>query len=482
MLRRKHRSGDAHGRVTDPKDERFSVPLPTLSGTTKDGIISVDDARILYEQAMKDAVLSTYTWPTRPSSDGYYHIQVEDRTKKNGRRQIKAKTIEELEEKVFEYERGLRGWVKKTFAECFEIAQDMKLKYVQNPEKKISVNNTISVTRSNYRRFFEGTNFEQMYVDEISRREIEDFCYKTLSRLELNKKAFLALRTILRSTLKLAFDEGWIFENPVDRVSFDRYDDMLHESTPVEERVHTDEEIERMLDYIHSYQERKPHYVPAYALELQILMGLRRGEVAALEWSDVHGDEYISITKEQASVKPTAKGEKERFVIVGHTKTHVNRRFPQTTEIRAFLERYRKVSENFYPGSKYLFPSNDTESGVINNRVVYRFYSRMCDKLGIKISREAMKGPHSFRRNGITHVANNSGGDLLLASQLFGNSPETAKRNYYTGYDMEKARTVLESGSASLGNKPKLRIRPEVLEMFARNPDLFTETVNGKQK
>nr|MCR5177970.1 tyrosine-type recombinase/integrase [Lachnospiraceae bacterium] len=420
-----------------------------------DGIISVDDARTMYEQAMKNAVLAAYTWPKRPSSDGYYHINMEDRTKKNGRRQIKAKTIEELEEKVFEYERGLRGWVKKTFAECFEISQGMKLKYVKNPEKKISVNNTISVTRSNYRRFFEGTAFEKMYIDEISRHDIEDFCYKTLSRLKLNRKAFMALRGILRATLKLAYDEGWIFENPVDRVSFDRYDDMLHESTPVEERVHTDEEIDQMLDYIHSYQMRKPHYVPAYALELQILMGLRRGEVAPLEWADIHGNEYVSISKEQVSVKPTAPGEKERFVIVDHTKTHVNRRFPQTSEIRDFLEKYREVCNDYFPGSKFLFPSDDTESGVINNRVVYRFYSRMCDKLGIKISREAMKGPHSFRRNGITRVANNSGGDLLLASRLFGNSPETAMRNYYTGYNMEKALSVLESESVNRSGKQR---------------------------
>lgn len=53
-------------------------------------------------------------------------------------------------------------------------------------------------------------------------------------------------------------------------------------------------------------------------------------------------------------------------------------------------------------------------------------------------------GPHSFRRNGITKVTNNSGGDLILASQLFGNSPKTAKSNYYTGLNLEKAKMILE--------------------------------------
>ena len=108
------------------------------------------------------------------------------------------------------------------------------------------------------------------------------------------------------------------------------------------------------------------------------------------------------------------------------------------------------IQDTFFPGSEYLFPSEVTETGIINNNVVYKFYSRVCEKLGIAISREAMRGPHSFRRNGITRVTNNTGGDFVLAAQMFGNSPETAKKHYYTGADMEKARIALEG---SLVNK-----------------------------
>ncbi len=37
-----------------------------------------------------------------------------------------------------------------------------------------------------------------------------------------------------------------------------------------------------------------------------------------------------------------------------------------------------------------------------------------------------------FRRNAITDVVNAAGGDLSMASQLFGNSPEVKKRNPQT--------------------------------------------------
>ena len=51
-----------------------------------------------------------------------------------------------------------------------------------------------------------------------------------------------------------------------------------------------------------------------------------------------------------------------------------------------------------------MFLSETTENGVINNAVVYKFYMRMCKKLGIELCHEAMRGPHSFRCNGITKV------------------------------------------------------------------------------
>ena len=42
-------------------------------------------------------------------------------------------------------------------------------------------------------------------------------------------------------------------------------------------------------------------------------------------------------------------------------------------------------------------------------------------------------------------VVNNSGGNVILASQLFGNSPNVAMNHYYTKADEEQALRALES-------------------------------------
>ena len=181
------------------------------------------------------------------------------------------------------------------------------------------------------------------------------------------------------------------------------YRDMLTQSTPVSERVHSALDIDLMLDYIHKHQEKYPAYLPAYSLELQILMGLRRGEIPPLEWTDIHDDQYILIHRIQITVKKGSDNPKEYFQIVNHTKTYKDRRFPITKDVKAFLDRLRYVHERYYPDSNYLFPA-DSANGVITNNTVYNFYRRMCKTLNIKISRDVVNGPHSYRRNDITKV------------------------------------------------------------------------------
>lgn len=46
--------------------------------------ITVEEARKIYEEAKMNEKLSEYNFPTKPSTDGYYHIQIPDSTKKSG--------------------------------------------------------------------------------------------------------------------------------------------------------------------------------------------------------------------------------------------------------------------------------------------------------------------------------------------------------------------------------------------------------------
>lgn len=406
--------------------------LNGLNGDT----LTLRDVRILYTMKEKEELLSNYTFPDHAGGDGYYRIYVKDATKKSGRRQLASKSLDELKDKVYQYEKGVLGHGRKTFGDIFILVEQDKKKYIKDPVRLLSVENTIVRDNSEYKRFFEGTEFSQMYVDDITSKDIENIIFFNLSKYELRKKGFSSLKSILRGVFRKAYIEGWTTTNEFERIDMKKFDSMIVADVPINQRCHSNETVNRILNYLHEYQKKKPAYLPAYALEMQIIMGLRRGEVPPLEWDDIN-DTFIQICKEQITVKKTSKA-KEHFVIVPHTKTYVDRYFPITDALADLLTRLRTVHQKHYPDSKYLFPAK-SDNGVITNNTIYNFYRRMCTKLGIEVNKDFKKGTHSFRRNAITDTINSSGGNIILASTLFGNSPEVAKKNYFTGIDMNDA-------------------------------------------
>lgn len=400
---------------------------------SSDGTFTSEDALELVCAMKREKILSKYKFPKKVSSDGYYHLNVTDPSKKNGRRQIKAKTLEKLKGKVYTLEMD-----KANFRKIFEIVMDEKMRLVKGEDKTVSRQNSVDRYWDDFNRFILDTDFETMNIDEITKEDIERILEYNCTRFDLKPKAFAGLRTIICMPFRHAFREGLIVSDPTLRVDFGKYKDMLLDRGSIDDRVHTEKEVENIIQELHKKQQERPKYVVPFALELQILMGQRRGEVPPLMWSDICSDApvpYITIRREQLTAKKT-ETEKEHFVIADYTKTHRPRRFPITPEIQDLLNRLLKTHKSYHIDSPYLFPA-DTETGVITNNAVYNLYRRICKKLNIKISRDCIKGPHSFRRNGITNFVNN-GGDLVTASRLYGNSPQTANAHYYTGVNLTK--------------------------------------------
>lgn len=388
-----------------------------------------------YLKLYGDVLLQDYKFPTKKSSDGFYHMWIDDDSKKSGRRQIKATTLEILKNKVraFELEKGRPE--KKTFKDIYEEINKKKLQRIKSESKVYSAKNTIRKSDYEYKRFFEGTKFEEKFIDEITRKDIEDIYEWNLARYDLKKKAADGIRVIFSKVFQYAFSEYLVSENVYLRCNFSQFKDMIIEDVPISQRVYSDIDTFKILEYIRAFQIEKPKYIPAYALELQILMGARRGELPPLSWSDIF-DDRIWIHKEQLNTKTG-------FVIVDHTKTHVERYFPITKDVRKVLQKLKVVHDKYYPDSELLFPGT-ANTGAISNNVVYQFYKRSIHNLGIKETPGITKGTHSFRRNTITGTVNKSGGNIYLASKLYGNSPRTAEKNYYTGIDLVAARELLE--------------------------------------
>ena len=201
-------------------------------------------------------------------------------------------------QKVLAYEKGASGTARKTFKDVFDIVIENKRLYVKQKERLYSVENTILRIESSYKRYFSGTDFEQKFIDEITKRDIENICLMNLRRYDMKQKAFSSLRGILKSVFDYAFSDYLIQDNVYSRVIFKQFGDMLVSDSSTHERVHSHEEVSVILAELHQKQADHPKLSSAWALELQILMGLRRGEIPPLQWSDIT-DTCICISKEQ---------------------------------------------------------------------------------------------------------------------------------------------------------------------------------------
>ena len=370
-------------------------------------------------------------------SDNRWHTYIKDETKLSGRKPIARKEKKDLEKYLLGiYSIQIQLKQNRTFKEIFSIVQEAKLKYIKTEEKKISAQNTAEKTNREYKRYFANTTIESMFIHQITKNDLEELCFYNLQRYDMKKKAFASMRSIIKSVFDYAYSEYWIQDNIYQRVDFKKFKDMMIPEINISKRVHSKDEFTRFLHELHEKQKNRPKCSSYWALELQMIMGLRRGEIPPLRWKEDISDSYVSITREQLTCE---KG----YVIVEHTKNHKDRYFPITNDLKEFLIRLKDMHDKYYPDSKYLFPADNT-NGIITNRSVYCVYEKICKKIGIEKEDGIILGPHSFRRNAITDVINSTNGNIILASALFGNSPEVAKKNYYTGIDLDMAKEVLD--------------------------------------
>lgn len=407
--------------------------------------------RKIYKQAKKNYILSQIDFPKKPNYRGMYRIIVPcGDTKKY----FTSKSLDVLKDKVYDFIiSGCELSEASTMKEVFEKVCDNKLRYIKDEEKILSCKETIKRNRQQYDRFISGTFVENIMVSEITKKDLENLTELNLKKYDLKPKAFKSYRGLLKSIFKLAYEEYIIQDNVYERVDFDKFKNMLVSETDIRKRSHSPDEVDAIICYLKSLETTDRKMVKDYeayhgyisihtilccfALELQIECGMRRGEVPPLRWDDVKKD-CLHINKMLQFQSDT-----NTCQIVHHTKNYKNRIFPMTDNLKDILNRLRDFHKEYSITSEFLFPDEREDSGCINIRAVYRIYQKSCKHLGYELSHDFTKGTHSFRRNAITNFTNASNGNILLASEIYGNSEKCATDNYYIGANLVEALKIL---------------------------------------
>ena len=354
----------------------------------------------------------------------------------NGR-QIDARTEEKLNEKVVAYYMG-EGKKKKERGKRYPTFNEVYWEWRKIKDLELG-DNSIEEYDSNFKRFFDCSDFGCFPINEINENTIRVFIMETIKTLSLGREATGRLFGFIKNTIRHARIEKIIIDNPVEFLEPKHFTKHCVEmKKPSEEQFYSDSELALIQKELDKRYREEPAYMPPYAIELCMLSGMRPGEVAPLEWSDITS-QLIQVTKSKKYNRKT------KTHYIDATKTGKRRQFPMCEEIEILLAKIRIVQEECNITGKFIFAVSDDD--CINPGDVSDCMQRIQKKLGIK------GGSITGLRKTINSNLKSTGTSTTVVASILGHTEEVNEKHYT--YDTsgleEKQRIVAERNARIKG-------------------------------
>lgn len=305
------------------------------------------------------------------------------------------------------------------FLACFDMWKNKQIAY------GIS-GNTVYKYEYDYKRFFEGTDFEKMDIRNITEEDITIFIISRIKELCLKEKAGKALWGYISGVFKSLRINKRIIDDPCQYIDTKQFFKFYNkEVKPQNDRVLNDHEIKMVMERIALDHQEKSWYMPSYAVELAIYTGMRAGELAGLKWENIFMDERVIVISKSEKYNGTNK---EYYL--SSTKTYKSRKFPISDEIKSLLIRIRNVQDKYGCYNGFVFSTSD---GNVHCRTISDCMRNKCIQIGMKHT----KGMNAIRRT-VNSRIRCAGISATVAASLLGHTEEVNNLNYtydITGMD-----------------------------------------------
>ena len=287
--------------------------------------------------------------------------------------------------------------------------------------------------------------FKDTPIDDISYMNIENF----ISKLDCSGKRINNILVPMRSVFKMAFKNGYVQENVMDKV----------DNRPVKQSKIfplTYEEIRRFIDAV------DPHYRP-YSTVL-FFTGMREGEINGLNWSDYKPE----MEKPKLHINKSYVYGKD-----GNTKTEKSNRYVDCLDIVVeTLEEQRKITGQ--RGVIFTKPDGGRMNPDHYRNVVWK---KAIEKAGMKY-RPPIQARHTFATMMIS-----AGEELGWVQNMLGHSSlQMIFTRYYawipnnTRNNGTAFKNFLEEKSSSTGEKTVKEKTAEIIHLFSKNDTKTTQS------
>ena len=347
------------------------------------------------EQMKKKNVIENHPYDiskiTRHGEE-YYLTYVFDETKKNHRRQISAKSLENLENKIYD------DYTKNTLL-TFEKVSKMWLVHYRSGVK----DTTFDRTMSDYNRFVPSCSFAQKSISKIKPIEIQEYLQNTIIKEKLRVHAYRNMKSIFNGIFKYAYNKEFITKNPMEGLEVSTSNLERPSKKSKEEEVFTRKETALIKDYIKADVANYNNTVP-YAILLSFQLGLRVGELIALKWSDISNG-TIHIQRQEVIYNQydenLTKVASSVHEIREYTKSQAgDRKLPLTPEALRILTDVESWNKENGIRSDYIFV--DQNGKTFNRQRINTYLYNYCVKVGI-----IKKSSHKIRRFVVSNLLDN---------------------------------------------------------------------------
>lgn len=394
----------------------------------ENGMIDMTYIREQIEMNKRKELLEKHPYKIWEGKDGKWYTYLPDEKKK--RKLVKRKTEEEIQDAVIGYYKNAEE-KPKTFDDAYW--------HWRSVQDNLVSENTIVRYNTDYKRYFEDTDFLKMVITNITEEVIKVFITQSVKEKKLCKKACKTLFMYVRNTMESARMNKLITDNVMEFLAAKQFYKYCTEKKRSRGKVVvSDTDMDLLYEKFQEDYREQPNYIPTYAVHLASLTGMRVSEVSALTW-DCITDSYILIDKSEKYNRPT----KEYFI--GKTKNGKERIFPVTREIRELLDMVKKVEiQNGYI-CEWVFAN---ENGRVHAPSISSCIKNKCRQIGIE-----ERGIHALRRT-VNSKMRCNGVSATVAASLLGHS-EQVNEQYYT-FDIstlkQKAEIVSQISPKSASN------------------------------
>lgn len=311
----------------------------------------------------------------------------------NYKRRIQRKTKEELLDALAPFLTVEIG-NDMTLTDLYPEWLDYKSQLTNSP-------NTIAVHEKHWNKYFKDTSLFLKPISTITLKDLNLWANALIKKWDLSSKQWQTIKTIPKQIFEYAYMSEYIQHNSFPEIKITvKFRQVIKKSG--ETQTYNSEEFEKILqDLYSSFQEKGEKRF--LAIILNFYLGLRAGELAALQWGDIV-ENHIHIQREmvcinsrdleidafQAQIRtgelellPNPKNNKNIYAITNHTKTHKERYVPIISQAANVIQILKKLSP-CHKASDYIFYENGK---YMTLRSINSMLERACDHIDIDTKR-----------------------------------------------------------------------------------------------